>query len=59
MRHEKVRDGAVEHHHLNVLVPLQIVNERGELVEHLRIEQVDRRIVQRDAPVLRGSPGDE
>jgi len=56
MGEEKVRVGAIEEYDGDLLVLLDLVKQPMELDDHDRVDQVDRRVVERDAP-QRGGPG--
>ena len=51
MIQEVIIDRAVENHHPDLLIGLESVDDFLELLDHYRAHHVDRRVVDRDAPV--------
>src|SRR6202521_5743969 len=47
----------VKNHHLNLLVSFECRDDLVHLRKHLRTEDVERRVVKRDSPILRRAPG--
>ena len=58
MIQEVVVDRAVEDHDPDLLVGLESVDDFLELPDHFRAHHVDRRVVDRDAPIGGRPPGD-
>ena len=52
--HEVARLVAAEHDYGQVRVALDLRDERGELVDGVRVQQVDRAVVEGNPPVGRG-----
>src|SRR6267154_3149672 len=52
MNQKKPFDGAVENHHLHLLVGFECGDDLVHLRKHLRTEDVERWVVKRDSPIL-------
>src|SRR5256885_9055349 len=50
-------NSTVKDHHLNLLVSLDCRDDLVHLRKHLRTEDVERRVVNRDSPILGRAPG--
>src|SRR3989475_9762475 len=47
----------VKNHHLNLLVSFDCRDDLVHLRKHLRTEDVERRVIKRDSPILGRAPG--
>src|SRR5712675_3482910 len=57
MNQEETFNSAVENHHLNPLVSFNCRDDLVHLRKHFGAEDVERRMVKRDSPILRRAPG--
>src|SRR5580693_298134 len=56
MNQKEAFDSTVKDHHLNLLVRFDCRDDLVHLREHLRTEDVERRMVKRDSPILGRAP---
>src|SRR5258706_3313950 len=56
MTQKEAFDSTVKDHHLNLLVSLDCRDDLVHLRKHLRTEDVERRMVKRDSPILGREP---
>src|SRR5260370_6481169 len=56
MNEKETFNSTVKNHHLNLLVSFDCRNELVHLGKHLRTEDVERREVKRDSPILGRGP---
>src|ERR1700693_4155013 len=52
MNEKETFNGTIKNHHLNLLVSFECRNDLVDLRKHLRTEEVERRVVKRDSPIL-------
>src|ERR1700730_11752720 len=52
MNQKETFNGAVKNYHLNLLVSFERRDDLVHLWKHLRTEDVERRVVKRDSPIL-------
>src|ERR1700730_4922825 len=52
MNQKETFNGTVKNHHLNLLVSFECRDDLVHLRKHLRTEDVERRVVERDSPVF-------
>src|SRR5438128_7432492 len=52
MNQKETFNGTIKHHHLNLLVSFECRDDLVHLRKHLRTEDVERRVVKRDSPIL-------
>src|ERR1700757_919523 len=57
MNQKETFNSTVKDHHLNLLVSLDCRNDLVHLRKHLWTEDVERRVVKRDSPILGRAPG--
>src|SRR2546423_8328854 len=57
MNQKEAFDSTVKDHHLNLLVSFDCRDDLVHLRKHLRTEDVERRVVNRDSPILGRAPG--
>src|SRR5258705_12517974 len=57
MNQEKTLNSTVKDHYLNLLVSFNCRDDLVHLRKHLRTEDVERRAVKRDSPILGRPPG--
>src|SRR6476620_6661611 len=57
MNEKEAFNGTVKHHHLDPPVSFEGREDLVHLRKHLRTEDVERRVVERDSPILRRAPG--
>src|SRR6476646_4685954 len=57
MNQKETFDCTVKDHHLNLLVSFDCRDDLVHLRKHLRTEDVERRVVKRDSPILGRAPG--
>src|SRR5256712_1762433 len=57
MNQKETFNGTVENHHLNLPVSFECCDDLVHLRKHLRTEDVERRVVKRDSPILGRAPG--
>src|ERR1700751_900634 len=57
MNQKETFNGTVKNHHLDLLVSFEGSDDLVHLRKHLGTEDVERRVVKRDSPILRRSPG--
>src|SRR5580692_8479425 len=56
MNQKETFNSTVKNHHLNLLVSFDCRDDFVYLRKHLRTEDVERRVVKRDAPILGRAP---
>src|SRR5258707_3542893 len=56
MNQKEAFDSTIKDHHLNLLVSFDRRDDLVHLREHLRTEDVERRMVKRDSPILGRAP---
>ena len=52
MNQKETFNGTIKNHHLNLLVSFECRDDLVHLRKHLRTEDVERRVVKRDSPIL-------
>src|SRR6266481_4068126 len=52
MNQKETFNGTIKNHHLNLLVSFECRDDLAHLRKHLRTEDVERRVVKRDSPIL-------
>src|SRR5580704_18668471 len=57
MNQKESLNSTIKNHHLNLLVSLDCRDDLAHLRKHLRTEDVERRMVNGDSPILRRAPG--
>src|SRR6266852_4135540 len=57
MNQKEAFNSTVKNHHLNLLVSFDCRDDLVHLRKHLRSEDVERRVVKRDSPILGRAPG--
>src|ERR1700724_4708050 len=57
MNEKETFNSTVKDHHLNLLVSFDCRDDLVHLRKHLRTEDVERRVVKRDSPILGRAPG--
>src|SRR5450755_578205 len=57
MKQKEIFNSTVKDHHLYLLVSFDCRDDLVHLRKHLRTEDVERRMVKRDSPILRRAPG--
>src|SRR2546422_7882355 len=57
MNEKETFDCTVKDHHLNLLVSFDCRDDLVHLRKHLRTEDVERRVINRDSPILGRAPG--
>src|SRR5258706_13940670 len=57
MNEKETFNSTVKNHHLNLLVSFDRRDDLVHLRKHLRTEDVERRVVKRDSPILGRAPG--
>src|SRR5258707_11512801 len=57
MNQKETFNSAVKDHHLNLVVSFNCRDDLVHLRKHLRTEDVERRVVKRDSPILGRAPG--
>src|SRR5580700_9497199 len=57
MNQKETFNGTIKNHHLNLLVSFECRDDLVHLRKHLRTEDVERRVVKRDSPILGRAPG--
>src|SRR6266850_4277654 len=56
MNEKEIFNSTVKNHHLNLLVSFDCRDDLVHLRKHLRTENVERRVVKRDSPILGRTP---
>src|SRR5216684_2192816 len=56
MNQKETFNGTIKNHHLNLLVSFECRDDLVHLRKHLRTEDVERRVVKRDSPILGRAP---
>src|SRR5260370_33534530 len=57
MNQKETFNSTVKNHHLNLLVSFECRDDLVHLRKRLRTEDVERRVVKSDSPILGGAPG--
>src|SRR5712671_3543288 len=52
MNQKEAFNGTIKNHHLHLLVSFEFCDDLVHLRKHLRTEDVERRVVKRDSPIL-------